>query len=121
MAPVDDQRPVIELDASRAGPRAVAYHLLGSIAEADALEAPTVEAAARLALARLGARADRRWEPHVPDPVLAGASDDPHAPPLLIDGVTGLGVVAALDVLTAAERVAFVLHDLCRLRFLDVA
>ena len=115
--------------------RAIAYRMLGSLAEADdAVQETWVRFAAagtdgvgnvsgwlttivtRACLNVLRARAARPEQPagmHVPDPIAVHADDaapDPEQEALLAESV-GLALMVVLDVLTPAERVAFVLHD----------
>jgi RNA polymerase sigma-70 factor (ECF subfamily) len=120
-------------DAERGRLRAVAYRMLGSLADAeDAVQEAWVrlartDAAAidnlggwlttvvgRVCLDMLRARAARPEEPaggSLPDPVVTyGDEPDPEAEALLADSV-GLALLVVLDTLTPAERLAFVLHD----------
>ena len=115
--------------------RAIAYRMLGSLAEADdAVQETWVRFAAagtggvenvsgwlttivtRVCLNVLRARGARPEQPagmHVPDPIAVLAGDttpDPEQEALLAESV-GLALMVVLDVLTPAERVAFVLHD----------
>ncbi len=115
--------------------RAIAYRILGSLAEADdAVQETWVRFAAagtggvenmggwlttivtRVCLNVLRARAARPEQPagmHVPDPIAVHAdatTPDPEQEALLAESV-GLALMVVLDVLTPAERVAFVLHD----------
>lgn len=115
--------------------RAIAYRMLGSLAEADdAVQETWVRFAAagiegvenvsgwlttivtRVCLNVLRARAARPEQPtgmHVPDPIAVHADDtapDPEQEALLAESV-GLALMVVLDALTPAERVAFVLHD----------
>ena len=115
--------------------RAIAYRMLGSLAEADdAVQETWMRFAAagtdgvgnvsgwlttivsRACLNLLRARAARPEQPagmHVPDPIAVHADDaapDPEQEALLAESV-GLALMVVLDALTPAERVAFVLHD----------
>jgi RNA polymerase sigma-70 factor (ECF subfamily) len=115
--------------------RAIAYRMLGSLAEADdAVQESWVRFAAagtdgvrnvsgwlttivtRTCLNVLRARAARPEQPAgmvVPDPIAVHADDaapDPELEALLAESV-GLALMVVLDALTPAERVAFVLHD----------
>ena len=115
--------------------RAIAYRMLGSLAEADdTVQETWVRFAAagtggvgnvtgwlttivtRTCLNVLRARAARPEQPagmHVPDPIAVHADDaapDPEQEALLAESV-GLALMVVLDTLTPAERVAFVLHD----------
>lgn len=115
--------------------RAIAYRMLGSLAEADdAVQETWVRFAAagtdgvgnlggwlttivtRICLNGLRARAARPDQPagmHVPDPIAVHRDDaatDPEQAALLAESV-GLALMVVLEALTPAERVAFVLHD----------
>src|SRR5229473_701821 len=122
--------------------KAVAYRMLGSLAEADdAVQdawlrlnrsgASDVEnlggwlttIVARVCLNMLRSRYLRREEPigaHVPDPVI-GFEDgvNPEHQVLLADSV-GLALQIVLDTLSPAERLAFVLHDMFDLPFEEI-
>jgi len=79
---------------------------------------------ARICLNTLRARKTRREDlmgVHVPDPVVSGEEDaDPETEALLADSV-GLALVVVLDTLAPAERLAFVLHDLFDVPFVEIA
>jgi RNA polymerase sigma factor (sigma-70 family) len=123
--------------------RAVAYRMLGSLAEADdAVQdawlrlsragAGEVEnlggwlttIVARICLNMLRSRATRREErldAHLPDPVISPeGSLQPEEEALLADSV-GLALLVVLDSLSPAERLAFVLHDMFDLPFDEIA
>jgi RNA polymerase sigma factor (sigma-70 family) len=123
--------------------RAVAYRMLGSLAEADDalqeawlrlsrsdasgvdnLGAWLTTIVARVCLNALRSRNARREEPmgvHVPDPVISRANGTtPEDEALLADSV-GLALHVVLETLTPAERLAFVLHDMFDLPFDDIA
>jgi RNA polymerase sigma factor (sigma-70 family) len=123
--------------------RAVAYRMLGSLAEADDAvqdawlrlsRAGTGEVenlggwlttiVARVCLNMLRARARRREEPlgaHLPDPVISPEGPlQPEEEALLADSV-GLALLVVLDSLAPAERLAFVLHDMFGLPFEEIA
>src|SRR6266496_446825 len=123
--------------------RAVAYRMLGSLAEADdAVQdawlrlshsgAEDVEnlggwlttIVARVCLNMLRSRNLRREEPlpvHVPDPVISSEGESqPEEQALLADSV-GLALLVVLDTLTPDERLAFVLHDMFDLPFSQIA
>jgi RNA polymerase sigma factor (sigma-70 family) len=124
--------------------RAVAYRMLGSLAEADDAvqdawlrlsRAGTSEVenlggwlttiVARVCLNMLRSRATRREEPlgdHLPDPVISpeGRPLQPEEEALLADSV-GLALLVVLDSLSPAERLAFVLHDMFDLPFEEIA
>jgi RNA polymerase sigma factor (sigma-70 family) len=136
-------------EANRGRLRAVAYRMLGSLAEADdavqeawlrvaradASEVDNLSAwlttiVARVCLNALRSRNARREEPldaHVPDPVITRAdgpdpsnSSNPEEQALLADSV-GLALQVVLETLTPAERLAFVLHDTFGLPFEEIA
>jgi RNA polymerase sigma factor (sigma-70 family) len=123
--------------------RAVAYRMLGSLAEADdavqdtwlrlsRARAGEVEnlggwlttVTARVCLNMLRSRNRHREESldvHVPDPVLGPDADrQPEDEAVLADSV-GLALLVVLDTLTPAERLAFVLHDMFDLPFDEIA
>jgi RNA polymerase sigma-70 factor, ECF subfamily len=123
--------------------RAVAYRMLGSLAEADdAVQdawlrlsrggAGEVEnlggwlttIVARVCLNMLRSRNARREEPlgaHLPDPVISPEGMlQPEDEVLLADSV-GLALLVVLDTLSPAERLAFVLHDTFQLPFEEIA
>ncbi|MFF9490390.1 sigma-70 family RNA polymerase sigma factor [Streptomyces sp. NPDC014676] len=123
--------------------RAVAYRMLGSLAEADdAIQETWLRLAGsddrridnlggwlttvvgRVCLDMLRARKRRGEEPleeRLPDPVISredGANPEQEA--LLADSV-GLALLVVLESLNPAERLAFVLHDLFGLSFEEIA
>ncbi|MGH7777714.1 MAG: sigma-70 family RNA polymerase sigma factor [Candidatus Dormibacterales bacterium] len=123
--------------------RAVAYRLLGSLAEADdAIQEAWLRASrsssdevenlggwlttivARVALNMLRARNARREETYgvrLPDPVVSLDGElQPEEEALLADSV-GLALLVVLDSLAPAERLAFVLHDVFQLPFEEIA
>jgi RNA polymerase sigma factor (sigma-70 family) len=123
--------------------RAVAYRMLGSLAEAeDAVqeawlrlsrsEASGVEnlggwlttAVARVCLNMLQSRRSRRegsLDAHVPDPLVSLEEGlDPEQQALLADSV-GLALLVVLETLAPAERLAFVLHDMFDVPFDEIA
>jgi RNA polymerase sigma factor (sigma-70 family) len=125
----------------RAHLRAVAYRMLGSLADADdAVQdawlrlsragADDVEnlggwlttIVARVSLNMLRSRRTRREEPleaRLPDPVVS-SGPQPEDEALLADSV-GLALQVVLDTLPPAERLAFVLHDMFDLPFEEIA
>src|SRR5215471_832229 len=130
-------------EQNRARLRAVAYRMLGSLAEADdAVQETWLRASrsdatgvdnlagwlttivARVCLNALRSRRARREDPlgvHVPDPVIGRADGtNPEDEALLADSV-GLALQVVLDTLTPAERLAFVLHDMFDLPFDQIA
>jgi RNA polymerase sigma factor (sigma-70 family) len=123
--------------------RAVAYRMLGSLAEADDAVQDTwlrlsragadevenlggwlTTVVARVCLNMLRSRATRREEPlgpHLPDPVISPQGTlQPEEEALLADSV-GLALLVVLDSLSPAERLAFVLHDMFELPFDEIA
>src|SRR6516164_872327 len=123
--------------------RAVAYRMLGSLSEADDAvqdawlrlsrsDADEIEnlggwlttVVARVSLNMLRSRATRREEPlgvRIPDPIVDRADGtDPEHEALLADSV-GLALLIVLETLSAAERLAFVLHDTCAIPFDEIA
>ncbi|MFF7023942.1 RNA polymerase sigma factor SigJ [Streptomyces klenkii] len=124
--------------------RAVAYRMLGSIAEADdavqetwlrldRTDAAEIEnlggwlttVVGRICLNLLRSREQRREDPleiRIPDPVISReeSSADPEQEALLVDSV-GLALLVVLQSLGPAERLAFVLHDMFHVPFDDIA
>ncbi|HEY1420130.1 MAG TPA: sigma-70 family RNA polymerase sigma factor [Candidatus Dormibacteraeota bacterium] len=123
--------------------RAVAYRMLGSLAEADdAVQDTWMRAsradvagvanlrgwfttiAARVCLNMLRARRTHREESlddRLPDPLISlESSTQPEEEALLADSV-GLALLVVLDTLQPAERLAFVLHDVFKLPFDEIA
>ena len=138
-----------EFEAKRAHLRAVAYRMLGSRAEADDavqeawlrleragtggidnLRGWLTTVVARVCLDMLRSRRSRREqliEEETPETMAGAAAEgegevaaDPEARELLADSV-GLALVVVLEMLTPAERVAFVLHDMFDLPFEEIA
>jgi RNA polymerase sigma factor (sigma-70 family) len=128
-------------EADRPHLRAVAYRMLGSLADAEdavqeawiRLQRSDVDGVAnltgwlttvvgRVCLDMLRSRRSRREE-QVPDPVIVRDSEadgaDPEQEAVLADSV-GLALLVVLDTLNPAERVAFVLHDLFGVPFDEV-
>jgi RNA polymerase sigma-70 factor (ECF subfamily) len=123
--------------------RAVAYRMLGSLAEADEavqdawlrvsrsgvegvenLGGWLTTVVARVCLNALQARRARREEPagvRMPDPIITrDGAPDPEQEALLADSV-GLALQIVLDTLPPAERLAFVLHDMFDVPFDEIA
>jgi RNA polymerase sigma factor (sigma-70 family) len=123
--------------------RAVAYRMLGSLAEADdAVQDAWLRVSragvdevenlggwlttivARVCLNMLRARNMRREEPlhgRLPDPIISPEGVlQPDDQALLADSV-GLALLVVLDTLSPAERLAFVLHDMFGLPFEEIA
>ena len=132
-----------QFEAERPHLRAVAYRMLGSLAEADDavqeswlhlsradtsgvknLGGWLTTVVARVCIDMLRARSSRREEPledSVPEPITSRESGiDPEQEALLADSV-GLALLVVLDTLTPAERLAFVLHDLFDVPFDEIA
>ncbi|MEU0966173.1 RNA polymerase sigma factor SigJ [Streptomyces sp. NPDC005917] len=124
--------------------RAVAYRMLGSLAEAeDAVQEAWLKlgrtdsdeirnlagwlttVVGRVCLDMLRSRTARREQPmdetFVPDPVVRPLSGiDPEQEVLEADSV-GLALLIVLETLEPAERLAFVLHDMFAVPFDDIA
>src|SRR5579859_2747149 len=122
--------------------RAIAYRMLGSLAEADdavqeawlrlSRSGADVEnlggwlttVVAHVCLDVLRSRRVRREEPlevHVPDMLInLDEGPGPEEEAVLADSV-GLALLVVLDTLTPAERLAFVLHDMFDLPFEQIA
>ena len=123
--------------------RAVAYRMLGSLAEADDavqeawlrlsrsdtngvenLGGWLTTVVGRVCLDMLRARRSRREEPlgaHVPDPIVSPEDGiHPEHEALLAEGV-GLALLVVLETLAPAERLAFVLHDMFDVPFDEIA
>jgi len=123
--------------------RAVAYRMLGSLAEADDAVQDTwlrlsrsdadqidnlggwlTTVVARECLHVLRTRRQRREDAfgvHMPDPIITPDGDlGPEHEALLADSV-GLAMLVVLESLTPAERLAFVLHDMFELSFDEIA
>jgi RNA polymerase sigma factor (sigma-70 family) len=134
---------VAGFEPNRAMLRAVAYRMLGSLAEADDavreawlrlsrsdasgvdnLAAWLTTVAARICLNALRSRKARREEPmgvYVPDPVISRADHTNPEDEVLLGDSVGLALQVILDTLAPAERLAFVLHDLFDIPFEDIA
>ena len=123
--------------------RAVAYRMLGSLTDADDAVQDTwlrvsragasevenlggwlTAVVARVCLNMLRSRSVRREDSfgvHLPDPVVTSErGPHPEAEALLADSV-GLALLVVLDTLAPAERLAFVLHDMFKLSFEEIA
>jgi RNA polymerase sigma factor (sigma-70 family) len=123
--------------------RAVAYRMLGSVSEAEDavqetwirlsrtdtmdlhdLRAWLTTVVSRVCLNQLRTRRTRREGPldaFVADPIVSPeAGIDPEQAVLLADAI-GLALLAVLETLSPAERVAFVLHDVFAVPFDDIA
>ncbi len=129
-------------ESSRTHLRAVAYRMLGSYTEADDavqetwLRADRADAGdienvsgwlttivARICLDKLRTRRSRPEAPigaHPPErTVVVGGEIDPADSAVVADSV-GSGLLVVLDVLSPAERVAFVLHDIFAVPFDEI-
>jgi RNA polymerase sigma-70 factor, ECF subfamily len=123
--------------------RRVAYRMLGRLDESDDavqeawLRLSRTDAAAvqnlgawlttvvaRVCLDMLRSRKSRREEPvgaSVPEPIVSREDGiDPEREALLADSL-GLALLAVLETLTPAERLAFVLHDMFDVPFAEIA
>ena len=132
-----------QFQANRAHLRAVAYRMLGSTSEAeDAVQeswlrlsradtsgvenlgAWLTTVVARVCLDMLRSRNVRREESLgelAPEPVMSREDGgDPEHEAILAESV-GLALLVALDTLTPAERLAFVLHDVFAMPFDEIA
>jgi RNA polymerase sigma-70 factor (ECF subfamily) len=123
--------------------RAVAYRMLGSLAEADdavqeawlrasrsdasgadSLNAWLTTIVARVCLNMLRSRKRRPEKPvgvHVPDPIISRTDGTNPEDEALLSNSVGLALQVVLDTLTPAERLAFVLHDMFDLPFDEIA
>lgn len=135
-----------QFEKNRSHLRAVAYRMLGSLAEADdavqeawlklnRTDASTVEnlggwlttVVARVSLDMLRSHKSRREEPleeqvGTPSsaPAIRSTALDPEQETLLAESV-GLALLVVLDTLAPAERITFVLHDLFAVPFEEIA
>jgi RNA polymerase sigma factor (sigma-70 family) len=133
----------VRFEEQRTHLRAVAYRMLGSLAEADDAvqnswlrlsRADTADVdnlagwlttvVARECLKLLRARRDRREElladTTIQPPIGDHDVNDPEAEALLADSV-GPALMVVLDTLAPAERLAFVLHDIFAVPFDEIA
>ena len=138
----DQQLLAQRFEEQRSHLRAVAYRMLGSLAEADDavqeawlrlsradtgdvinLAAWLTTVTGRICLDMLRSRTARREEPldvRLPDPVISYEDEsDPEHEALTADAV-GLALLVVLERLTPAERLAFVLHDLFGVPFSEI-
>ncbi len=130
-------------EADRTHLRAVAYRMLGSLAEADDAVQETwlrlsrsdtsgvenltgwlTTVVGRVCLDILRSRRSRRedsLDTHMPDPIINREDDvDPENEALMADSV-GLALLVVLETLAPAERLAFVLHDMFAVPFDEIA
>ncbi|MCX5417816.1 sigma-70 family RNA polymerase sigma factor [Streptomyces sp. NBC_00059] len=133
----------LQFEEHRPHLRAVAYRMLGSLAEADdAIQETWLRLAGsgdrridnlggwlttvigRVCLDMLRVRKRRGEEPleeRLPDPVISSEGRaDPEQQALMADSL-GLALLVVLESLSPAERLAFVLHDLFGLSFEEIA
>jgi RNA polymerase sigma factor (sigma-70 family) len=138
----DQQLLAQRFEEQRGHLRAVAYRMLGSLAEADDavqeawlrlsrtdtddvanLAGWLTTVTGRICLDMLRSRTARREESldvHLPDPVISyDDGTDPEHEALTADAV-GLALLVVLETLTPAERLAFVLHDLFGVPFTEI-
>ena len=144
MTAVDELELADRFDRQRGQLRAVAYRILGSLSEADdavqeawlrlqrtgsaqidSLERWLTTIVARICLNMLRSRRTRGEQPlegFLPEPIIddptAGA--DPEHEALLADSV-GIALQVVLETLSPAERMAFVLHDMFAVPFVEIA
>src|SRR5215218_5574483 len=132
-----------QFEENRTHLRAVAYRMLGSLSEAeDAVQEAWLRLSrsdtggvenlggwlttvvGRVCLDMLRSRRSRREEPlgaRFPDPIVGRQGGiDPEYAALLSDSV-GLALLAVLETLSPAERLAFVLHDMFAVPFDEIA
>ncbi|MGW0811029.1 sigma-70 family RNA polymerase sigma factor [Nonomuraea sp. NPDC002799] len=129
-------------EGHRAHLKAVAYSMLGSLAESDdAVQEAWLRLArsgpgdidnlggwlttvvGRICVDMLRARRLRRedsLEARLPDPVVSEETGDPERQALIADSV-GLALLVVLESLSPAERLAFVLHDVFGVQFEQIA
>jgi RNA polymerase sigma factor (sigma-70 family) len=141
---MDEQQWLADrFEEHRAHLRAVAYRMLGSLAEADdAVQDAWLRSSrssvgevenvggwlttivARVCLNTLRARNVRREEPfeaRLPDPIISTDVElQPEDQAVLADSV-GLALLVVLDTLAPSERLAFVLHDVFGMPFGEIA
>jgi RNA polymerase sigma factor (sigma-70 family) len=139
----DEDWMVDQFEAHRSHLRTVAFRMLGSWGEADDAvqeawfrlnrsDANEIEnlggwlttVVGRVSLDMLRSRASRREDPvgaELPDPAVAAlpTPDDPEHEAVLADTV-GSALLVVLDMLTPAERLAFVLHDMFAVPFEEI-
>lgn len=141
---MDDHNWLAErFEEKRTHLRAVAYRMLGSVSEADdavqeawlrlgRADTSNIEnlggwlttVVGRVCLDMLRSRKSRREDflgACAPDPILSRADGtNPEHEALLVDSV-GLALLVVLETLTPAERLAFVLHDVFAVPFVEIA
>jgi RNA polymerase sigma-70 factor (ECF subfamily) len=136
---MDSELLAERFEADRARLQAVAYRLLGSAGEADdavqeawlrlsRTDTSDVEnlsgwlttVVSRVCLDMLRSRRSRREEPLAPEGELMPDAADPEREAVLAESV-GLAMLAVLQQLAPAERVAFVLHDVFGVSFDEIS
>src|SRR5262245_3851700 len=136
---MDDQWLAERFEADRARLRAVAYRLLSSASEADDavqeawlrlsrsdtsevqnLSGWLTTVVGRVCLDMLRSRRSRREETLAPDGEFLPDAADPEREAVLAESV-GLALLAVLQRLAPAERVAFILHDVFGVSFDEIA
>jgi RNA polymerase sigma-70 factor (ECF subfamily) len=129
-----------QFEANRGHLRAVAYRMLGSLAEADDavqeawlrlsrsggssvdnLGAWLTTVVARVCLDMLRSRKSRREDPLDSDEADSMPSRHDPEQELLLANSVGLALLVILDTLEPAERLAFVLHDMFAMPFDEIA
>jgi RNA polymerase sigma factor (sigma-70 family) len=138
-----DGRLADQFQAHRRHLRAVAYRMLGSLADADDavqecwvrlqrahpadvadLRAWLTTVVGRICLDLLRARRASREDPvgtWLPEPLVASEEQGDPAEEAALADTVGLALLVVLETLTPAERLAFVLHDVFAVPFEDVA
>ena len=136
---MDDKWLAERFEADRTRLQAVAYRLLGSASEADDAVQETwlrlsrsdtsdvenlggwlTTVVSRVCLDMLRSRQSRREQPLPLDGQLIPDAADPERETMMAESV-GLAMLAVLQRLTPAERVAFVLHDVFGVSFDEIA
>jgi RNA polymerase sigma factor (sigma-70 family) len=141
---MDDNDLLAEaFESNRPHLHAVAYRMLGSLSDADDAvqeawlrlsrsDASSIEnlggwlttVVGRVCLDMLRSRQSRReasLDVHIPDPIVSREDAvDPEQEALVADSV-GLALLAVLELLSPAERLAFVLHDMFAMPFDEIA
>jgi RNA polymerase sigma factor (sigma-70 family) len=134
---------ILAFEKHRPQLKAIAYRMLGSLAEADdAVQETWIRLSrtdnldvenlggwlrtvlTRVCLNMLRSRTTRREEPldtHVPDPVITLENDDNPERQAVLTNAVGLALQVVLDSLPPAERLAFVLHDIFEVPFEEIA
>lgn len=140
---MDDEALAREFDSHRAYLRAVAYRMLGSVADADDVTQEAwlrlqrvdgdqitdvrswlVRAVGRLCLDALRSARARREEyvgEWLPEPIVGPEEVADPLDRVTLDESVGLALLVVLETLSPAERTAFVLHDVFGLAFEEIA